>query len=263
VLATQFGIVRDANGPRVDVTGATIYYEEHGDGAPLTLVHGRLASSAHWQPVVPELAESFRVIRPDSRGHGRSTNPAGELTYARIADDIAALIAALGLERPGGWSDGGQVTLELGARHAGVAVALIIAAFPDFDAGGLREAHRALLGADETGVPDPAHLDARRRVRGRDQGTAPRRRRAVAQTGTPDCPVVARLRGAAAGPSVNDHDAGAGARRRPRRAHPARPLDLALPGAPDRRACDLRARSGRRPSAHRLIGDLARPHPQA
>jgi hypothetical protein len=106
VLATQFGIVRDANGPRVDVNGATIYYEEHGDGAPLILVHGRLASSSHWQPVVAELAESFRVIRPDRRGHGRSTNPAGELTYAGIADDIAALIAALGLERPGGWTEG-------------------------------------------------------------------------------------------------------------------------------------------------------------
>jgi pimeloyl-ACP methyl ester carboxylesterase len=68
--------------------------------------------------IVSGLAGSFRVIRPDSRGHGRSTNPAGELSYALIADDIAALIAALGLERPvvGGCSDRGQVALELGAR---------------------------------------------------------------------------------------------------------------------------------------------------
>jgi pimeloyl-ACP methyl ester carboxylesterase len=150
-------------GRLVDVNGATLYYEEHGDGAPLILIHGGLASSSQWQPVVPELAESFRVIRPDSRGHGRSTNPAGELSYARIADDTATLIAALGLERPvvGGWSDGGQVTLELGARHPGAAGALIVgAAYPDFDAGGLREAHKALLGADDTGVPDPTYLEA-------------------------------------------------------------------------------------------------------
>jgi pimeloyl-ACP methyl ester carboxylesterase len=61
----------------------------------------------------------------------------------------------------GGWSDGGQVALELGARHPDAARALIVgAAYPDFDAGGLREAHRALLGADQRGVPDPAHLDA-------------------------------------------------------------------------------------------------------
>ena len=151
------------SGRSIEVNGGTLYYEDRGDGAALILIHGGLASSAQWEPVVPELSDGFRVITPDSRGHGRSTNPAGELSYARIADDIAALIAALGLQRPvvGGWSDGGQVSLELGARHPGAAGALIVgAAYPDFEAGGLREAHRALLGADETGVPDLALLDA-------------------------------------------------------------------------------------------------------
>jgi pimeloyl-ACP methyl ester carboxylesterase len=150
-------------GRSVEVNGATLHYEQRGAGAPLILIHGGLSSSAQWAPVVPELADDFRVITPDSRGHGRSTNPAGELSYTLIADDIAALIAALGLQRPvvGGWSDGGQVTLELGVRHPGAAGALIVgAACPDFDAGGLREAHRALLGADETGAPDAAQLDA-------------------------------------------------------------------------------------------------------
>lgn len=59
-----------------------------------------------------------------------SESSAGKLSYARIADDIAALCAALGLQRPvvGGWSDGGQVTLELGAGHPGIAGALIVGA---------------------------------------------------------------------------------------------------------------------------------------
>ena len=147
----------------IEANGAALYYEEHGDGAPLILIHGGLLSRSQWEPVIPELVDGFRVITPDSRGHGRSTNPAEELSYALIADDIAALIAALGLRRPlvGGWSDGGQVALELGARHPGAAGALIVgAAYPDFETGGLREAHRALLGADEAGIPDPAHLDA-------------------------------------------------------------------------------------------------------
>jgi pimeloyl-ACP methyl ester carboxylesterase len=147
----------------IEANGATLHYEDHGEGAPLILIHGGLSSGADWDPVVPELAGDFRVITPDSRGHGRSTNPAGELSYARIADDVAALIAALGLHRPvvGGWSDGGQVTLELGASHPEAAGALIVgAAYPDFDASGLRDAHRALLGADESGVPDPPHVDA-------------------------------------------------------------------------------------------------------
>jgi pimeloyl-ACP methyl ester carboxylesterase len=149
------------SGRLVQVDGATLHYADHGRGAPLVLIHGGLSSSADWQPLLP--VEGFRVITPDSRGHGRSTNPSGELSYPRIADDTAALIAALGLGRPvvGGWSDGGQVALELGARHPGAARALIVgAAYPDFDAGGLREGHRALLGADQRGVPDLAHLDA-------------------------------------------------------------------------------------------------------
>jgi pimeloyl-ACP methyl ester carboxylesterase len=147
----------------VDVNGAALYYEERGGGAPLILIHGGLASGAMWEPVVPELADSFRVITPDSRGHGRSTNRSETLSYSLIAEDIAALIEALGLDLPvvGGWSDGGQVTLELGARHPGAAAGLIVgAAYPDFDSTGLREAHRELLGADERGVPDERHLDA-------------------------------------------------------------------------------------------------------
>jgi pimeloyl-ACP methyl ester carboxylesterase len=60
-----------------------------------------------------------------------------------------------------GWSDGGQVALELGARHRGAAGALIIgAAYPDFAQSGLRQAHRELLGADDAGVPNLQRLDA-------------------------------------------------------------------------------------------------------
>jgi pimeloyl-ACP methyl ester carboxylesterase len=176
-------------GRSVEVNGTTLYYEEHGGGAPLILIHGGLASGSQWEPVVSQLANGFRVITPDSRGHGRSTNPAGELSYAVIADDIVALIAALGLQQPvvGGWSDGGQVTLELGARHPGAAKALIVgAAYPDFDAGGLREAHSALLGADDSGIPNEAHLNAERRVRRGRQGTASRRGRSVAGAGPAD-----------------------------------------------------------------------------
>jgi pimeloyl-ACP methyl ester carboxylesterase len=146
----------------LEVNGAAIHLEEGGEGRPLVLLHGGLGSSAYWDPVVGELARGFRVITPDSRGHGRSTNPAGELSYARLADDVAALIGALVLRRPVvvGWSDGGQVALELGVRHPGLAAGLIAgAAYPDFDAG-VREAHRSLLSADDAGVPDLKALDA-------------------------------------------------------------------------------------------------------
>jgi pimeloyl-ACP methyl ester carboxylesterase len=154
---------RNGNGRRTEVNGATLYYEEHGAGTPVVLIHGGLTSSAMWEPVLPDLVDSFRVITPDTRGHGRSTNPSGKLSYAQIADDVAALIAALGLVRPivGGYSDGGQVTLELGARHPDAASALIVgAAYPDVATTGIREINKSLLGADDAGTPDLAHLDA-------------------------------------------------------------------------------------------------------
>jgi pimeloyl-ACP methyl ester carboxylesterase len=190
LAAAEAEMTENASGRYVEVNAANIYYESRGEGAPLILIHGGLSSSAEWEPVVSELATGFRVITPDSRGHGRSSNPAGQLSYARIADDTAELIAALGLERPvvGGWSDGGQVTLELEARHPGMSSALIVgAAYPDFDAGGLREAHRGLLGADERGVPDVAHLDAQlgefaEEIKALHPGGAERWRRLVHET---------------------------------------------------------------------------------
>lgn len=76
---------------------------------------------------------------------------------------MAALIAALDRARPvvGSWSDGGQVALELGTRHPGVAGGLVIgAAYPNFGGTGLREAHKELLRADDAGTPDIAQLEA-------------------------------------------------------------------------------------------------------
>jgi pimeloyl-ACP methyl ester carboxylesterase len=65
--------------------------------------------------------------------------------FPQIADDVAVLIGELGLDRPvvGGYSDGGQVALELGVRHPGVAGALIVGgAYPDWAGSGLREVWR-------------------------------------------------------------------------------------------------------------------------
>src|SRR5918995_203870 len=122
-------------GQFIAVNDARLYYEEHGAGDSLLLLHGGLESSASWAGVVPLLGPRFRVITPDSRGHGRSTNPAGHLEYRQLADDAVALIAALGLERPfvGGWSDGAQGALEIGLRYPNAARSLVVAAaFFDF-----------------------------------------------------------------------------------------------------------------------------------
>jgi pimeloyl-ACP methyl ester carboxylesterase len=105
-----------------------IYYEEHGHGEPLILLHGGMDTSNFWNPHIPYFTPHFQVITPDSRGHGRTVNPESELSYRTMADDLAAFIQALDLEKPHifGYSDGGQVTLDFGMRYPDLAKALVI-----------------------------------------------------------------------------------------------------------------------------------------
>jgi pimeloyl-ACP methyl ester carboxylesterase len=150
-------------GRSIEVNGAAVYVEQHGSGTPVVLIHGGLMSNAMWEPLLPALKDGTRAITPDSRGHGRSTDPAGLMSFPQIADDVAVLIGELRLDRPvvGGYSDGGQVALELGVRHPDVAGALIVGgADPDWAGSGQREVLRDFLGADASNTPDPARVDA-------------------------------------------------------------------------------------------------------
>ena len=115
-------------GQIVQANGTDIFYREHGQGRPLVLLHGGTVSGESWEPYLAGFAEHYRVIVPDTPGHGRSGIPAAALSYPGLADDIAAFIAALGLHEPliAGYSDGGQIALELGMRHPGLAGALVL-----------------------------------------------------------------------------------------------------------------------------------------
>ncbi|HKP53648.1 MAG TPA: alpha/beta hydrolase [Chloroflexia bacterium] len=115
-------------GRYIQANGLDIYYEEHGQGKPLLLIHGGILTGGSWQPYLAVFAKHYRVITPDSRGHGRTANPAGSLSFELLADDMAALIQALDLQKPliCGYSDGGQVALEIGMRYPDLPQALII-----------------------------------------------------------------------------------------------------------------------------------------
>ena len=149
-------------GQFVDISDARLFYQEHGAGDPLLLLHGGLESSAIWAGVVPLLATRFRVIASDSRGHGRSTNPGGHLSYRQLADDTVAFIAALGLQCPAivGWSDGGQVTLEIGLRYPDVARTLITGGAVINFGQEFQRSVRDLFGIDATGTVDIRHVEA-------------------------------------------------------------------------------------------------------
>jgi pimeloyl-ACP methyl ester carboxylesterase len=118
-----------AAGRYVDAGGLNVWFTEQGEGPPLILVHGGLGTGEMWsKPAMADLARHYRVLMPDSRGHGRTANPAESLSYAQMADDVAAFAQALGLDRPLvlGYSDGAQIALELGLRHPGFARAMVI-----------------------------------------------------------------------------------------------------------------------------------------
>lgn len=118
------------SGQYIKANGLNIYYEEHGSGEPLVLIHGGLGIGNNFQPHIPRFAKQFRVITPDSRGHGRTDNPSGELSYRLMADDTAAFIRALGLHQPSvcGWSDGGQIALELGMHYPDLMKCMVVGA---------------------------------------------------------------------------------------------------------------------------------------
>jgi pimeloyl-ACP methyl ester carboxylesterase len=108
-----------ATGQYADVNGIRIYYETHGTGRPLILLHGGLGSGEMFGPVVPTLAERHQVITVDLQGHGRTADIDRPIDVRLMADDIAALIGHLGLDRPDvmGYSLGGGVALLTAIRH--------------------------------------------------------------------------------------------------------------------------------------------------
>jgi pimeloyl-ACP methyl ester carboxylesterase len=148
-------------GTHIEANGLRIYYEIHGEGEPLLLIHGGTATSQSWASHLPAFTEHFQVFAPDSRGHGRTDNPSSELGYRVMADDVAGLVGALGLQRPLvlGYSDGGQIALELGIRYPGLVRALVLGGTQFSFSEAYLEAARALLGIAEGDEVDHEKLE--------------------------------------------------------------------------------------------------------
>ena len=112
----------------IDLRGLPFHYRDWGgDGRPVLLLHG-LASTCHiWDLVAPLLAEQFRVVALDQRGHGQSVQVDEGYDFATVSGDAAAFIKHLGWERPivAGHSWGADVALELAAAQPDMASGLI------------------------------------------------------------------------------------------------------------------------------------------
>ncbi|MEA2610118.1 MAG: hypothetical protein QOJ75_2361 [Chloroflexota bacterium] len=114
-------------GQYAEVNGINLYYETHGTGRPLILLHGGLGAGEMFGPILPALTAGHQVIAVDLQGHGRTADIDRPIDIKLMADDVAALIGHLGLDKPDvmGYSLGGGVALLTAIRHPEVVRRLV------------------------------------------------------------------------------------------------------------------------------------------
>jgi pimeloyl-ACP methyl ester carboxylesterase len=123
-----------------------VYYEIHGQGSPLILLHGAYQTIDTLGPLLPGLAETRRVIALELQGHGRTADVDRPITYPDMAADTAAVARQLQIESADvvGYSMGGAVALELAVRHPALVRKLVIASC-GFSTGGAHAAAMEML----------------------------------------------------------------------------------------------------------------------
>src|SRR5438270_12493782 len=104
--------------PHAHINNIDIYYEIHGQGPAVLLIPGLGSDTATWQQLIPALQKEYRLILLENRGSGRSAKPEGPYTTIQMADDAAALLADLEIERAHviGKSMGGMIALYLAGQ---------------------------------------------------------------------------------------------------------------------------------------------------
>lgn len=110
------------------INSVDLYYESTGSGAPMVLVHGSWGDHHNWDPVVPLLSQSFRVVTFDRRGHSQSQAGSGQGSFAEDADDLAMLIEHLDLAPAHvvGNSAGAAIALRLAAKRPDLCRSLVV-----------------------------------------------------------------------------------------------------------------------------------------
>jgi pimeloyl-ACP methyl ester carboxylesterase len=116
-------------GQYAEVNGINLYFETHGTGQPLILLHGGLGSGEMFGPTLTELAQQHQVITVDLQGHGRTADIDRPIDIRLMADDIAALIDHLKLDKPDvvGYSLGGGVALFTAVKYPDKVRRLVVA----------------------------------------------------------------------------------------------------------------------------------------
>lgn len=131
---------------RVEVNGMQMYYEVSGQGDPLIVLHGAYMNIGSMGEIIPKLAETHRVYALEFQGHGRTTDIDRPITYPNLADDVAAFMDAVGLEKADvfGYSMGAAAGLQLAIRHP-AKVNKLVAASVSYDTAGWQPEFRAFI----------------------------------------------------------------------------------------------------------------------
>jgi pimeloyl-ACP methyl ester carboxylesterase len=110
------------------VNGLRVYYEIHGQGEPLVLLHGGLGATVMFGPIMPAISANRRVIAVDLQGHGRTADIDRPLSMEAMADDVAGLLKYLNIETADvmGYSLGGGVALRIAIQHPTIVKKLIL-----------------------------------------------------------------------------------------------------------------------------------------
>lgn len=114
----------------VPLNGMNMYYEIHGTGRPLVLVHGGGSTlDTTFGRVIPFFAAGHQVIVPELQAHGHTPDRDTPLTFSQDADDVAGMLRFLGIDNADvlGFSNGGTTALQLAIRHPGMVGKLVVA----------------------------------------------------------------------------------------------------------------------------------------
>ena len=134
---------------KIEVGDVELYYEIHGEGVPVVLIHGLAGDCSAWAPQIKVLEKSYKVVALDNRGAGRSSAPDYPYTSRHFADDTIGLMDALDISEPAhviGRSMGGAIAQEMAINYPErVRSMLITASFGKLD----RYGHRILYNLNE------------------------------------------------------------------------------------------------------------------
>lgn len=164
VLAQEQAVVQEekADGQFAEVNGIRMYYETYGEGEPLVLLHGFGGSGANWKTFVDDFAAGYKLVIPDLRGHGRSTNPTNKFTHRQSALDVYALLDELKIDkfRGMGISTGGMTLIHMATQQPERAEAIVLIGatiyFPE-------QAREIMRGVSVEGLTEQ-DWEARRRI---------------------------------------------------------------------------------------------------